>query len=63
MTPIARTLLDFYQLVKEIAETESISMDAAALEAAVLWEHINEAPAPATEVTVVHPESSLTITA
>lgn len=43
-------LLDFYELVKAIAEEEQICLDAAAREAARIWASL-EADPPAFEVT------------
>lgn len=39
----AAALLDFYQLIKEIAAEEGISLDEAAEEAATLWPYLQEA--------------------
>lgn len=47
-------LLDFYQLVKAVAEDEGLEMDEAAEVAATLWPHLQPADPPRIEVSPVY---------
>lgn len=54
MTDTTRDLLDYFALVKEIAESEGLDMDSAAERAAVLWPHLHS-PAPRIEAVPIWP--------
>jgi len=58
-TPLALALYDFWLLAKEIAATESISIEEAVLEACALWEHLHAAEPPKTEATPIFAKNHL----
>lgn len=63
MHDTARLLLDFYELVKEVAAQENIDLDAAAVVAAKLWPYLHDEPAPAALISPAWPPGRLALAA
>jgi hypothetical protein len=56
-------LLDFYELVKEVAAQEDIDLDAAAVVAAKLWPYLHDEPAPVALISPAWPPGTIALAA
>jgi hypothetical protein len=63
MNDTARLLLDYWDLVKQIAEDEQIDLDAAAVVAAKLWPYLHDEPAPLALISPAWPPGTIALAA
>jgi hypothetical protein len=63
MNETTAALLDFYALVKEIADEEGIDLDAAAVVAAKMWPYLHDQPPPVAVLAPIVPPGTLALAA